>query len=379
MKKIRSVINVILFFVIFMMIFKCVSSVFRTMDSGDIENINGFYMEEKNSIDVFFIGPSEFYTGYAPALAWEKYGLKFRNLSIGAVPCNMYKSMTKEILLKQSPKLIVVNAAGFNHGDWNIKNEVFQRKWIDNIELSENKIDTIKNDIPKNGGLNKMILDTAYFPLKKYHGSWKDPKAVGESIATRLYMKLSGGGYLKGYHAKADRTCGKERLADIGQPTKEAYFLTDDCKKYLDDYLSYCKNVGLENVLFVQPPHETEAITKTGIEQMESIINQYGYDFVDLSTDYEQIGIDDKTDFADYDHLNVYGTRKFTLYMSEYIVNKYGIHSKTSESEYTRWEKSAEKTKKVMETCEKCIDDNIRMEFPEIRAWYLYLGFANIK
>ena len=89
--------------------------------------------------------------------------------------------------------------------------------------------------------------------------------------------------------------------------------------------------------------------------------------------------IDDKTDFADYDHLNVYGTRKFTLYMSEYIVNKYGIHSKTSESEYTRWEKSAEKTKKVMETCEKCIDDNIRMEFPEIRAWYLYLGFANIK
>ena len=65
MKKIRSVINVILFFVIFMMIFKCVSSVFRTMDSGDIENINGFYMEEKNSIDVFFIGPSEFYTGYA--------------------------------------------------------------------------------------------------------------------------------------------------------------------------------------------------------------------------------------------------------------------------------------------------------------------------
>ena len=101
-------------------------------------------------------------------------------------------------------------------------------------------------------------------------------------------MKLSGGGYLKGYHAKADRTCGKERLADIGQPTKEAYFLTDDCKKYLDDYLSYCKNVGLENVLFVQPPHETEAITKTGIEQMESIINQYGYDFVDLSTDYSR-------------------------------------------------------------------------------------------
>lgn len=43
------------------------------------------------------------------------------------------------------------------------------------------------------------ISDTLYFPLEKYHGNWKDPEAVYTSFVTRAYMRLSGGGYLKGF------------------------------------------------------------------------------------------------------------------------------------------------------------------------------------
>ena len=71
------------------------------------------------------------------------------------------------------------------------------------------------------------ISDTLYFPLEKYHGNWKDPEAVYTSFVTRAYMRLSGGGYLKGFYSKTGITGGRDNLANIGQPTKEAYMLTD--------------------------------------------------------------------------------------------------------------------------------------------------------
>ena len=86
------------FAIVLLLLMQIVSKAFIAIDSSDIENIYGFYAEPENSLDMVMIGPSEVYTGYAPALAWEEYGLKSCNLSIGAVPCNMYKSIVTEIV-----------------------------------------------------------------------------------------------------------------------------------------------------------------------------------------------------------------------------------------------------------------------------------------
>ena len=94
----------------------------------------------------------------------------------------MYKSIVTEIVKRQKPKLLVINASAFSQGNWNLTDEVYLRKWIDNMPMSQNKLDTVKT-IPKN--INKddekvkdNISDTLYFPLEKYHGNWKDPEAV---------------------------------------------------------------------------------------------------------------------------------------------------------------------------------------------------------
>jgi len=102
------------FAIVLLLLMQIVSKAFIAIDSSDIENIYGFYAEPKNSLDMVMIGPSEVYTGYAPALAWEEYGLKSCNLSIGAVPCNMYKSIVTEIVKRQKPKLLVINASAFS-------------------------------------------------------------------------------------------------------------------------------------------------------------------------------------------------------------------------------------------------------------------------
>lgn len=104
----------------------------------------------------------------------------------------MYKSIVTEIVKRQKPKLLVISAAAFSQGNWNLTDEVYLRKWIDNMPMSQNKLDTVKT-IPKN--INKddekvkdNISDTLYFPLEKYHGNWKDPEAVYTSFVTRASL-----------------------------------------------------------------------------------------------------------------------------------------------------------------------------------------------
>ena len=133
----------LVFAVLFSIVFCVVSQMFITADRSDISNIRGFYYEPKNSLDVVTMGPSEMYTGYAPTLAWHEFGYTSYNFGAGAIPCNLYKSMLKEVLKRQNPKLIVVNISDYYDGEWNYDDEVYMRKWIDNIPWSQNKIDTI--------------------------------------------------------------------------------------------------------------------------------------------------------------------------------------------------------------------------------------------
>lgn len=142
----------LVFAVLFSIVFCVVSQMFITADRSDISNIRGFYYEPKNSLDVVTMGPSEMYTGYAPTLAWHEFGYTSYNFGAGAIPCNLYKSMLKEVLKRQDPKLIVVNISDYYDGEWNYDDEVYMRKWIDNIPWSQNKIDTIKDVIAKTTG-----------------------------------------------------------------------------------------------------------------------------------------------------------------------------------------------------------------------------------
>ena len=41
---------------------------------GNRMRLDGYYLEEKNSLDVVFIGASDIYASFAPGLAYEKFG-----------------------------------------------------------------------------------------------------------------------------------------------------------------------------------------------------------------------------------------------------------------------------------------------------------------
>ena len=88
---VKKLFATVVFAIIFAVLFQIATKSFIVIDNVDVANIDGFYQTKENSVDVMLMGASEIYMGYAPGLAWHEYGIKSMNLSIGGIPCSMYK------------------------------------------------------------------------------------------------------------------------------------------------------------------------------------------------------------------------------------------------------------------------------------------------
>ena len=125
--------------------------------------------------------------------------------------------------------------------------------------------------------------------------------------------------------------------------------LTDLGKSYLEETIAYCQEKGLKNVLFIRAPHNKKLNKKTN-QQLEEIITQNGYAYMNFEYISEEFGIDDKNDYFNTEHLNVFGCEKFTDYLSRYITENYTIETEHSEDVDAEWNKCAEHTNAVFDT-----------------------------
>ena len=83
------------------------------------------------------------------------------------------------------------------------------------------------------------------------------------------------------------------------------------------------------------------------------IIGEYGFPFLNLEKKEAEIGIDNQTDFYDANHLNVSGMRKFTKWLSEYLL-EHGVEPRVlSGREKEQWEHTAGYTKLLLDYYEK--------------------------
>ena len=97
------------------------------------------------------------------------------------------------------------------------------------------------------------------------------------------------------------------------------------------------------------PPHQTTATDVSGIKAVRKIVSDFRYDFMDLHDNYSDIGIDDSTDFGDYEHLNVYGAEKMTAYLGQFFVDNYDVMSDSTDEEVKYWNECVEKTEDVVQ------------------------------
>ena len=106
--------------------------------------MDGFYLEDENSLDVVFTGASELYTGWSPGLAYEKFGFTSYPYSTASITAGAALTQIKEIERTQKPKLIMIEINPFIYpDDRNEKNEGSIRNFIDPVPLNQNKINDL--------------------------------------------------------------------------------------------------------------------------------------------------------------------------------------------------------------------------------------------
>ena len=107
---------------------------------GNRMRLDGYYLEEKNSLDVVFIGASDIYASFAPGLAYEKFGFTSYSYATASSTAGAAKTMLKEVLRMQNPQKIVIEVNAFLYGFDNDSKISSVRNYIDNVPLNENKI-----------------------------------------------------------------------------------------------------------------------------------------------------------------------------------------------------------------------------------------------
>ena len=316
-----------------------------------------FYQEEENSLDVVFLGASDVMAGYVPGHAYSQYGYTSYNYCIDSNTGALYISQLKEVLAHQDPQLIVVETYGF-YGDANrIHSEERFRIYTENIPMSLNKIETIM-DFEYDDKLS------SFFPLLKYHGEgYFAINSFNRMKEGREFDKSPS--VLKGVmvHTKAHSDAGDENFIKKGTAQ-----LSDIGRGYLIDFLSYCREQKLENVVFVNfPRYLAEAANEDEVhnllvfaEEVGAIIEEYGFRFIDLQERADEVNIDFKTDFYNPHHLNTFGSRKVTEYLGRMFIDEFGVVPMTQSAENkAMWENTADYTRKYFEWSNQLINSEI--------------------
>ena len=290
------------------------------------ERIRRFYQEEENSLDVVFLGASDVFSGFSPALAYEECGFTSYMYAIDANPGALYKYQLKEVLSTQKPQKIFVEVNGFLYDQ--PMDEERLRIFTENIPFSLNELEAILRfkEEDKLGTL---------FPFIIYHGDWEKGRGLLDQVEWRLSTSRTPS-VLKGIITctTIDKTLPEDVV--LSQEQMAAMKIGEQA---LEEFLAFCREEDLENIVFVRFPHKSADKQKMLVDQIENRVRECGYSFLNLEEHKEAMGLDVLQDYYNSEHLNIYGQSKLTTYLGDMIVNEYGVVPMAqSEKNRLHWE-----------------------------------------
>ena len=325
--------------------------------------IDGFYLEDEKSIDVVFTGASELYTGFCPALAYEKFGFTSYPYATASITAGAAITQIKEIERTQDPQLIVIEINPFLYpDDRNDTNEGSIRKYIDPVPLNENKVEYVKS-------LNTEDEMEYYLPLIKYHSSWSEYPGGVKFLFPLIAQHFRGYTLLKGYKSNTgaceqDNTYLNPKLVNDDSEVK----LYEPSERQLRELLQYLNDNEIHNVVFFRAPHLVRQNDYDGFCRSNAagkIIKEYGFDFINFERDPKTMNYPPEW-FYNVQHLNLYGSENFTQYFGEMLVERYGIKpTELTDKQRSRWQEAQEYYHRFYRCCEDKLSKGIEMEINE--------------
>lgn len=362
-KRIIAIISMVIIVIAF--IFVSQKFYLRRMDNGMIR-MEGFYLEDKDSLDVVFMGASEVYQAYSAADAYRLYGFTSYPYAFVTNPVTLWKYELEEIMKRQSPKLIVVELNGSVYDENHLYKEMATRYLTDTMPMSRNKINLVRDM----GTEDELSY---YLPFAKYHG-----EVQIKDFVTPLKLYMRGHNILRGTFAHTWDDEVKEEL-DLSKGV-EPLDLHPDAEERLREFLEICKTYEDTDFLFVRVPHLTvdDGTLKRYRRYVRSgqIVEEYGFEYIDLDVYRDEMGLDVSTDFYNGEHLNANGMKKFTEFFGNLIKDKYNLSpTELSPKQKEEWDESAIYAEKFYE----CYQEVKAQKLGEVNLWDNEFTFKKIR
>ena len=287
-----------------------------TFDYDTTRKVEGFYAEEKNSLDFVFIGSSQMFTTVVPAVLWEEYGITSYDFGANEQPMYVSYYYIKEALKYQNPKAIVLEVSYCNTPDYTHEGVLHIN--LDDLRMSSVKLEAIFDIIP--AGERAPYI----FELAKYHDTWT---TLDE--ASLKYLTAEKHNPYKGYTPSLDGfPDGGTFNEEIPKVTEKAK-LADLSVTYMEKIIALCEAEGVD-LLFLKTPND-HIQNQAEYNAVADIADAHGVPYLDLNREMKgQL------------HNHVFHAETVTKRIGEWLTELYEIEDKRENPQFVQWHDDAD-------------------------------------
>lgn len=312
--------------------FRVADTVLMVKSPHGIDQTRAFYHQPKNSIDVILTGASHIHCGVNTGLLYEDYGIAAYDYSTAEQQFYGTYYYLKEMLKYQKPKAIVFDPFGTVRADYDYM-ERFVEENLFGMRFSADKWNMMKETVPEEDYEKYM---PAFFA---YHSRYSD--LTREDLAylrekDRILKTFKG--YVPGFNVDPYDL----NPADFGSASANPEArISDKNMEYLRKIIDLTQEEGIELFIVIVPVISTPDDEGRHL-QIQALCEEEGVHYKNFIDCFTEIGMDFKTDFHDWSHLNYWGACKFTHALAEYLQSEIELPDRRGDARYSSWEDFAE-------------------------------------
>ena len=287
-----------------------------TFDYDTTRKVEGFYAEEKDSLDFVFVGSSQMFTSVVPAVLWEEYGITSYDFGANEQPMYLSYYYIKEALKYQDPKAIVLEVSYCNAPEYT--HEGVHHINLDDLRMGPVKLEAIFDIIPEGERFPYI------FELAKYHDTWTtlDQHSL-EYITTNKHNPYKG--YTPSLDGFADGGTFNEEIAKVTEKSE----LAELSVTYMEKIIALCKEENVD-LVFLKTPND-------------HIQNQPDYNAVaDIAEAHNIPYLDLNKEMKGQLHNHVFHAETISKRIGQWLTELYEVEDKRENPEFAGWHEDAD-------------------------------------
>ena len=284
---------------------------------------------ETENCDMVYVGGSAAMLYWQPLKAWNDHGFTSYCYTTNSIAAENVLPYIKEVLRSQDPELLLIDARPFQYWTDELIT-VAIRHGTDAMSMwSPNRYEIIANtfryrNIPEDADKLSYIFD-----IIQYH-------SVDELLSIQTGWEYA----FEDVHCPYGGWRWEDKYIPLqheSSDTDKRHPMAESSEILLRETLEYCSKLD-QKVLLVVCPYNESADHRSVYNTIGDIAAEYGIDFLNTNTLYDEMDIDFQNDFYDNNHVNVFGSEKYTQFLQEYLLEHYDLPDHRGDSEYASWD-----------------------------------------